>query len=51
MENKIKEAAKDRDPGDVISWLLRAEDENDRSAPPGEGAFQEDSRLMIVAGR
>ncbi|KAM6510175.1 hypothetical protein FALCPG4_017800 [Fusarium falciforme] len=50
IDNKNKETLKDRDPRDVISWLLRAEDENDRSAPPGEGAFQEDSRLMIVAG-
>ncbi|KAF4949866.1 hypothetical protein FSARC_13368 [Fusarium sarcochroum] len=45
-----KEIFKDQDPRDVISWLIRAEDENDRSAPPGEGAFQEDSRLMIIAG-
>ncbi|KAI8653830.1 hypothetical protein LRP88_00428 [Fusarium phalaenopsidis] len=50
IDNKNKEVLKDHDPRDVISWLLRAEDENDRSAPPGEGAFQEDSRLMIVAG-
>lgn len=41
----------DQAPQDVMSWLLKAEDENDRSAPPGEGAFQEDSRLMIIAGR
>lgn len=39
------------EPRDVMSWLLRADDENDQSAPPGEGAFQEDSRLMIIAGR
>ncbi|KAJ4328936.1 hypothetical protein N0V84_000505 [Fusarium piperis] len=51
IESKHKEAVQDQGPRDVISWLLRAEDENDRSAPPGEGAFQEDSRLMIVAGR
>ncbi|UPL01945.1 hypothetical protein LCI18_012879 [Fusarium solani-melongenae] len=49
VESK-KAILKDQDPRDVISWLLRAEDENDRSAPPGEGAFQEDSRLMIIAG-
>jgi hypothetical protein len=42
---------KQEDPRDVMSWLLKAEDESDRSAPPGEGAFQEDSRLMIIAGR
>ncbi|KAJ3544539.1 hypothetical protein NM208_g2999 [Fusarium decemcellulare] len=45
-----KVTLKDQTPRDVISWLLRAEDEHDRSAPPGEGAFQEDSRLMIIAG-
>ncbi|KAM0207466.1 hypothetical protein ACHAPQ_011884 [Fusarium lateritium] len=45
-----KEIFKAQDPRDVISWLIRAEKENDRSAPPGEGAFQEDSRLMIIAG-
>ncbi|KAF4468469.1 benzoate 4-monooxygenase cytochrome [Fusarium albosuccineum] len=45
-----KVTPKDQTPRDVISWLLRAEDEHDRSAPPGEGAFQEDSRLMIIAG-
>ncbi|KAF5021007.1 hypothetical protein F66182_6938 [Fusarium sp. NRRL 66182] len=45
-----KAILKNQDPRDVVSWLLRAEDEHDRSAPPGEGAFQEDSRLMIIAG-
>ncbi|KAK7427043.1 hypothetical protein QQZ08_006470 [Neonectria magnoliae] len=49
--NINKGVLKDQDPRDVISWLLRAEEDNDRSAPPGEGAFQEDSRLMIIAGR
>lgn len=39
------------DPKDVMSWLLKAQDETDHSAPPGDGAFQEDSRLMIIAGR
>jgi hypothetical protein len=46
-----KSRGENDDPKDVMSWLLRAEDENDQSAPPGEGAFQEDSRLMIIAGR
>ncbi|RFU23751.1 hypothetical protein B7463_g12587, partial [Scytalidium lignicola] len=45
-----KAALNDQDPRDVMSWLLKAEDEHDNSAPPGEGAFQEDSRLMIIAG-
>jgi hypothetical protein len=46
-----KSSRKNQDPQDVMSWLLRAEEQNDQSAPPGEGAFQEDSRLMIIAGR
>ncbi|KAI1859785.1 hypothetical protein JX265_010234 [Neoarthrinium moseri] len=45
-----KSAGKAGGPKDVMSWLLRAEEEGDQSAPPGEGAFQEDSRLMIIAG-
>ncbi|KAH9908408.1 cytochrome P450 [Xylariomycetidae sp. FL2044] len=48
--NHEKAAMVNQDPKDVMSWLLRAEDEHDQPAPPGEGAFQEDSRLMIIAG-
>ncbi|CAN8106130.1 unnamed protein product [Discula destructiva] len=40
----------DRDPQDVMSWLIKAQDEDDDSAPPGEGAINEDSRVLIVAG-
>ncbi|KAF4943554.1 hypothetical protein FSARC_14894, partial [Fusarium sarcochroum] len=40
---------KDQDPTDVISWLLKTEDEHDRSAPRGDGAFQEDACLMTIA--
>lgn len=40
-----------KDPQDVMSWLIKADDEGDGSAPPGEGAFQEDSRVLVVAGR
>ena len=38
-------------PTDIFSWLLKAKDETDQSAPPGEGALNEDSRLIIIAGR
>lgn len=40
-----------KDPQDVMSWLIKADDEGDSSAPPGEAAFQEDSRVLVVAGR
>ncbi|KAI0480040.1 cytochrome P450 [Xylariaceae sp. FL0804] len=43
-------AGQDTEMRDVMSWLIKAADEGDGSAPPGEGAFQEDSRLMIIAG-
>ncbi|KAJ4396529.1 hypothetical protein N0V93_000749 [Gnomoniopsis smithogilvyi] len=39
-----------KDPQDVMSWLIKAHDEGDGSAPPGEAAFQEDSRVLMVAG-
>ncbi|KAI3289225.1 hypothetical protein DTO002I6_6967 [Penicillium roqueforti] len=37
-------------PKDVISWLLKAIEEKDPSAPPGDQALNEDGRLMIIAG-
>lgn len=42
---------KDLDPRDIISWLIKAFDEGDSSAPTGEMAMQEDARLLIIAGR
>lgn len=42
---------KDGDPRDVISWLIKAFNEGDSSAPPGEMAMQEDARLLIITGR
>ncbi|KAL4985338.1 cytochrome P450 [Aspergillus falconensis] len=35
---------------DIILWLIRAIDENDQSAPPGEQALNEDGRLLIITG-
>ncbi|KAL4960091.1 cytochrome P450 [Aspergillus stella-maris] len=43
-------ASKDKVPKDVISWLLKAIDEKDQSAPPGDQALNEDGRLMIITG-
>ncbi|KAJ5939681.1 hypothetical protein N7466_002815 [Penicillium verhagenii] len=37
-------------PEDVISWLMKAIEENDPSAPPGDQALNEDGRLMMIAG-
>ncbi|KAL3476707.1 cytochrome P450 [Aspergillus californicus] len=37
-------------PQDVVSWLLKAAEEEDQSAPPGEQALNEDGRLMIITG-
>lgn len=42
---------KDQEPRDIISWLIKALNEGDSSAPPGEMAIQEDARLLIIAGR
>lgn len=41
---------KGSEPRDVISWLIKAKEENDRSAPPGELALAEDSRLLVITG-
>jgi hypothetical protein len=46
-----KARGEDAQPADVMSWLIRAEDQGDRSAPPGKGAMEEDSRLLIITGR
>lgn len=41
---------RDKEPQDLLSWLLKARYENDRSAPPGKVALDEDARLIIIAG-
>ena len=42
---------KDQEPRDVMSWLLKAKEDGDPSAPPGDQAIEEDARLLIIAGR
>ncbi|GKZ76155.1 hypothetical protein AnigIFM56816_005130 [Aspergillus niger] len=37
-------------PQDVISWLIKAQAENDRSAPPTSKALEEDSNVLILGG-
>ncbi|PLN80575.1 putative cytochrome P450 [Aspergillus taichungensis] len=55
-EDRIAEKKKqwslesDKNPKDVISWLLKAIDEKDQCAPPGDQALNEDGRLMMIAG-
>jgi hypothetical protein len=44
-------ASETKVPQDVISWLLKAADEKDQSAPPGDQALNEDGQLMIRTGR
>ncbi|PYI07015.1 putative cytochrome P450 [Aspergillus sclerotiicarbonarius CBS 121057] len=44
------EKSKGETPQDVISWLLKAQAENDRSAPPTAKALDEDSNVLILAG-
>jgi hypothetical protein len=36
---------------DVMSWIIKAQQEGDRSAPPTESAIREDARTLISAGR
>ncbi|CBF80338.1 protein CYP671A1 [Aspergillus nidulans FGSC A4] len=43
-------ASEDKVPQDVISWLFKASDEKDQSAPPGEQALNEDGQLLIITG-
>ncbi|KAJ5415823.1 cytochrome P450 [Penicillium sp. CMV-2018d] len=40
----------DNTPRDVISWLLKAQSENDRSAPPTAKALAEDGNVLILGG-
>jgi hypothetical protein len=44
-------SGKKPEPRDVMTWLINAMDEGDKSAPPSEAAIQEDARTLISAGR
>ncbi|KAJ5159798.1 uncharacterized protein N7482_006802 [Penicillium canariense] len=37
-------------PTDVVSWLLKAKDDGDASAPPGDDCLYDEGRLAIIAG-
>lgn len=52
MQDYAKQVtSKDSVPRDIMSWLLKAADEGDPSAPPTDRAFDEEARLLIIAGR
>ncbi|KAJ5690479.1 hypothetical protein N7462_004871 [Penicillium macrosclerotiorum] len=40
----------EKKPTDVVSWLLKAKDDGDPSAPPTDGALYDEGRLVIIAG-
>ncbi|OBS15711.1 hypothetical protein FPOA_13494 [Fusarium poae] len=45
-----KASLKDQDPQDIMSWLVKAMEDGDPCAPPGDQAVEEDARLLIIAG-
>ncbi|KAL4999791.1 cytochrome P450 [Aspergillus recurvatus] len=48
--DRIAEKKANKVPQDVISWLFKAVDEKDQSAPLGAQALNEDGRLLIITG-
>ncbi|KAF3026714.1 hypothetical protein E8E14_014727 [Neopestalotiopsis sp. 37M] len=50
LKAKQKTWKSDKQPTDIVSWLIKAQDENDPTAPPSDAALHEDSRVIIVAG-
>ncbi|KAF8917303.1 cytochrome P450 67 [Mucidula mucida] len=50
LMKKEEEVDKDHKPTDVLSWLLKAKFENDRSAAPGPMAMHADAGIIIFAG-
>jgi hypothetical protein len=38
-------------PQDIVSWLIKAVKEKDVSASPSAAALEDDSRVLIIAGR
>ncbi|KAJ5815613.1 hypothetical protein N7474_007390 [Penicillium riverlandense] len=51
QQRKAKwQSGNEETPTDLVSWLLKAKEANDRSAPPGDPALGEEGRLVIIAG-
>ena len=51
LTNKFQVWDADRYPQDIVSWLLKAVKEKDVSAAPSPAVLEDDSRVMIIAGR
>ncbi|KAF2736158.1 cytochrome P450 [Polyplosphaeria fusca] len=50
LKEKEKTFKPDEMPQDILSWLLKATNERDATAPPTRKALEDDVRFMIVAG-
>ena len=46
-----KAEGREQQPRDVMSWLIKAQQDGDRSASPTESSIREDARTLISAGR
>jgi hypothetical protein len=46
-----KATGKPKESQDVMTWIINAQEDGDRSAPPSESAIREDARTLISAGR
>lgn len=44
-------AHENKEPSDLIGWLIKAQEDGDRTAPPTEAAIREDARMLVLAGR
>ncbi|KAF2130546.1 putative benzoate 4-monooxygenase cytochrome P450 [Dothidotthia symphoricarpi CBS 119687] len=50
IREKNKHWDKEKQPQDVISWLLKAMKDKDASAAPSPEAMEDDTRVIIIAG-
>ncbi|KAF2272859.1 cytochrome P450 67 [Westerdykella ornata] len=50
LDAKVKGWSGEKQPEDVMSWLLKAVKENDVSAAPSREALEDDCRVLIIAG-
>lgn len=51
IRSKRKAWSSEEDPCDISSWLIKAFEEKDVSAPPSAEALDDDSRVILLAGR
>ncbi|KAI1103518.1 putative benzoate 4-monooxygenase cytochrome P450 [Jackrogersella minutella] len=50
MQEKWKNINLDKEPQDILSWLMKAIRDKDTSASPTKEALHEDGRVLIIAG-